>query len=733
METAPAAIMIFDHGGRISMANDEANRVFGYQRGEMLGLPTEALLPESARAGHAVYREAFQRDPRARRMGVGRELYALRKNGGQFAVEVGLSLVETPQGANIMAMVFDITERKQHQLQLEQAKAVAENAARAKTEFLANMSHEIRTPMNGILGMTALVLNTGLTAQQREYLALVQDSAESLLYLLNDILDFSKMEAGKLKLTPLDFDVREKLGITLSRIAPSAGQKGIELVFRVADNVPRLVHGDPDRLMQIVINLVGNAIKFTEQGEVVVKVESHDRDDGAIELYFSVRDTGIGIAAAARARIFDAFSQADTSTTRRYGGTGLGLSICKQIVDLMDGRIWLESEEDVGSIFHFTARFEAAAQQQAEPPADDGGASLRNRRVLVVDDNATNLELVGDLLASWQMRATLRADGAAALEEFARAQAAGQAYALIVLDHQMPGVDGLTVAGKLRQRHGAGVPLILMLPAGDSTDTAERCRQSGIAVYLRKPIRRADLLTAIKAALDGGSAAGVAAPAVTPALPAADRSLNILLAEDHPVNQKLAMAVLAQGGHRIKLAENGRQAVEFYQKENFDLILMDVQMPEMDGEEATIAIRELERDTGRHVRIVALTAHALVDDQQRLLRAGMDGYLSKPFRPAQLLAIVANPLEASDPMILSSRPSGMSPAPAAKPELCFNLEEALERSMHQLDFLKKLAAVFISNAPQTREQLHAALKARDATALAGGARLERRGGEFLGL
>ncbi len=716
VETAPAAIMIFDHGGRISMANDEANRVFGYRRGEMLGLQAEDLLPETARAGHVVYREKFQRDPQARRMGVGRELYALRKTGEQFAVEVGLSLIETPQGANIMAMVFDITERKQYQLQLEQAKAAAENAARAKAEFLANMSHEIRTPMNGILGMTALVLNTALTPQQREYLTLVQDSADSLLYLLNDILDFSKMEAGKLKLAPLDFDLREKLAITLSRIAPSAGQKGLELIFHVADDVPRLIYGDPDRLMQIVINLVGNAIKFTERGEVVVNVDNRRHDDG-IELYFSVRDTGIGISAAVRARIFEAFAQADTSTTRRYGGTGLGLSICKQIVDLMDGRIWLESEEEKGSTFHFTFRFETATQSEIPPPADDDDV-LHDQPVLVVDDNAANLALVGGMLAAWRMRPSLHSDGTAALAEAARAEAAGEGYALIVLDQHMPGLDGLTIADRLRRRHGAGLPVILMLSAGDSADSVEYCRQNGIDVYLRKPIRRSELLTAVRTALSGGTTAHAAAPAMDVAPAAAGRALNILLAEDHPVNQKLALAVLSQGGHRVKLAENGRQAIELYQKEAFDLILMDVQMPEMDGEEATLAIRELERGTGRHVRIVALTAHALVEDQQRLLQAGMDGYLSKPFRPAQLLAVVSNASEAVDPPILSTRPSGLLSAPPAKFGLCFNLDAALERSMHQINFLKKLAAVFISSVPPMREQMHAALKARDATALA---------------
>ena len=737
VEQSSDAIFTHDQRGVVTSWNRGAARLYGYSAVETIGRPLRTLDLWDGRAASADLAGSGGQ----RALPASFETCAKTRSGQLVEVSVVATPFRDEAGRPMgeLTIVRDISA-------LKQKEAAAEAANRAKSEFLATMSHEIRTPMNGVIGMTSLLLDTELTREQRDYADTVHRSGEALLAIINDILDFSKIEAGRLELEPVPFALRETLAEAIKTLASLAHAKSLELAYEIRPGVPDDLVGDTGRIGQILVNLVGNAIKFTERGEVAVRVDAETVTADTVTLRVSVQDTGIGIAAEKSRLIFDAFAQADASTTRRFGGTGLGLAICRRLVERMGGRIWLDSELDHGSTFHFTLVLERAQVPVPRRVAAPSHA-LQGLPVLAADDNATNRRLLEAMLGAWGVATTIVEDGRAALAELERARAAGRTFDLVLLDARMPDLDGFAVAERIRQEPAlAGVTVMLLTSDVMSGDLA-RCRALGVARHLVKPFTPSELLDAVLLAL--GQSIETAAPS-SPARDAAARRLHVLVAEDNAVNQRVIVRLLEKMGHIPIVAYNGQEAVDAYESRPFDVALMDVQMPVMDGLTATKMIRESEaRNPGRRrLPIMALTAYAMRGDRERCLAAGMDEYLTKPVKPSELSAALTRLLDTSAPQQApapgrkKAAPKRSEAAPVrseatpvrseavsvrseavpmvagdAAPEAGFDFSAVLTYVGGDRELLDELLGIFVEDAPIRMEAIRRAIAGREAAEL----------------
>jgi two-component system, sensor histidine kinase and response regulator len=704
IKNTPVGIVAIDADESVQMCNPAFEKLFRYRQKDIIGRRLFDLI--SAPDVDPDVQASRQRLARAQITHV----VTQRKRSDGTLVDVdGYSVPLVVKGCLTGAVVLyqDITERKRAEEALLRAKEVAEAANRAKSEFLANMSHEIRTPMNGIIGMTELALDTKLDMEQREYLTMVKSSADSLLTLINDILDFSKIEAGKLEVEQLDFPFEQTLGETVKVLSVRAHQKGLELTWHVAPEIPERVKGDANRLRQILVNLIGNAVKFTDRGEIAVEVNKEAEDETGTVLHFRVRDSGIGISKEKQSMIFEAFTQADSSASRKYGGTGLGLAITTRLVNLMGGRIWVESEPGQGSTFHFTAKFGFGEKSGPEISREEREV-LEGAVVLVVDDNRTNRIALTEMLSRWGMWPEAVESGAAALDALKAAQRHGHAFELLITDMQMPGMHGLELLARARQDDAFRTLPAILLSSSVQPPEASAAHDLGVSAYLTKPVQPRELREGLLNALAPAIRIRGQATAEERSDLGESAAMEVLLAEDNSVNRKLATALLEKRGHTVYVAENGREALSILDAKKADVVLMDLQMPVMDGFEAIRAIRTKEQRDGGHLPIIALTAHAMQGDRERCLEAGADDYVTKPIRTADLFAAIER--------VTKNGPAAQfCPSPRAQNRSeVLDVTAALERVEGDRELLEELIRMFIEGSRATMQEMWQALGEKDA-------------------
>ena len=695
------ALLIHDARGNLIDVNEKALKHFNYTRSEILQLNITALQPSESQGQWTRALATTLEDGSA-----DFEADFRRKNGLIFPGEVRSSLIQVGDEQIVQLIVRDITARKRIQEGWKRAKEAAEAASFAKTRFLANMSHEIRTPMNAIIGMTEMVLATELDRKQRKFLTTVQSSADALMSLLNDILDASKIEAGKLNFEPVEFNLQDCLQDCINVLAVRAHEKGLTLACHLEDDVPRDVVADPGRLRQIVLNLVGNGLKFTERGSVSIHVSTEEKTDDYARLHFQVTDTGIGIPAEKIETIFDPFIQADNSTTREFGGTGLGLTIVSELVNLMNGRVWVESVVGKGSEFHFVAEVDLHEPTSAGALATVG--DLKGMNALIVDDNAVNRLLFEEMLENIGMRARSAASAKEGFDEIFERSRAGDPYRLVILDASMPEMSGFDLAQRVQGEPEIIAPTFIIVTSAGERGDAARCIERGISAYLRKPIASVTLRDAILMAVGTPLDPRHRDRLITRhSMRAAKRPLKVLLADDNPVNQDMVVFMLEGAGHRVEVVSTGIEAVEAVAGDHdFDVVLMDAEMPKMDGLEATRTIRRREKPTGRRVPIIAMTAHAMKGDRQRCLHAGMDAYLTKPVRSETLLQVLSSVAGGTAAGIV---PETKQPAADVSPDAVMDIDSALKLAKGRKNLLGRVAGVFLDDYPNVMNSIRGAV------------------------